>query len=147
MLRAAVEITGLAASCHEHYRLCAASSGDFGPSSSSCLETGPGFRGESHRPRQGLDMAEQHDVVGQVRDSTVGQTARAEEIRRLQVIRQVTRLGWDAPPGIGFDAEDPPGAPGGLIIRAQPARRRPTAAFSIVGSSSSTAFAAGPSGT
>jgi hypothetical protein len=69
--------------------------------------------------------------------------ARAEEIRRLQVIRRVTHLGWTAPPGIGFDAED---LPGGLIIRAQPACRRPTAAFSIVGSSSSTAFAAGPSG-
>ena len=55
-------------------------------------------------------------------------------------------LGYDAPPGIGFDAEDLPGPPGGLIIRAQPACRRPTAAFSIVGSSSSTAFAAGPSG-
>ena len=39
-----------------------------------------------------------------------------------------------------------PGAPGGLIIRAQPACKRPTAAFSIVGSSSRTAFAAGPSG-
>jgi hypothetical protein len=64
-----------------------------------------------------------------------------------RVIRQVTHLGWDAPPGIGFDVEDLPGAPGGLIIRAQPACRRPTAAFSIVGSSSSTAFAAGPSGT
>jgi hypothetical protein len=72
--------------------------------------------------------------------------ARAEEIRRLQVIGRVTHLGWDAPPGIGFDAEDLPEAPGGLIIRAHPACRRPTAAFSIVGSSSSTAFAAGPSG-
>jgi hypothetical protein len=45
-----------------------------------------------------------------------------------------------------LDAEDLPEAPGSLIIRAQPACRRPTAAFSIVGSSSSTAFAAGPSG-
>jgi hypothetical protein len=62
------------------------------------------------------------------------------------VIRQVTHLGWDALPGIGFDAEDPPRGTGGLITRAQPACRRPTAAFSIVGSSSSTAFAAGPSG-
>src|SRR5436305_15026983 len=91
-------------------------------------------------------MAEQHDVAGQVRDGTVGQMARAEEIRRLQVIRRVTRPGLGIPAGIGFDAEDLPGAPGGLIIRAQPACRRPTAAFSIVGSSSSTAFAAGPSG-
>jgi hypothetical protein len=37
--------------------------------------------------------------------------ARAEEIRRLQVIRRVTHLGGDALPGIGFDAEDLPGAP------------------------------------
>lgn len=54
--------------------------------------------------------------------------------------------GLGSPAGIGFDAEDLPGAPGGLVIRAQPACRRPTAAFSIVGSSSSTAFAAEPSG-
>jgi hypothetical protein len=45
-----------------------------------------------------------------------------------------------------YDAEDLSGALDRLIIRAQPACRRPTAAFSIVGSSSSTAFAAGPSG-
>ena len=62
------------------------------------------------------------------------------------VIRQVTHLGWDTPPGIGFDAENLPRAHGDPIIRAQPACRRPTAAFSIVGSSSSTAVAAGPSG-
>jgi len=36
---------------------------------------------------------------------------RAKEIRRLQVIRQVTHLGWDALPGIGFDVKDMPGAP------------------------------------
>jgi len=58
-----------------------------------------------------MNMAEQHDVVGQVRDGAVGQTARAKEIRRLQVIRQVTHLGWDALPGIGFDVKDMPGAP------------------------------------
>ena len=64
------------------------------------------------------------------------------EPKRSGVFRSSGRSrtqGWDAPPGIGFDAED-------LIIRPQPACRRPTAAFSIVGSSSSTAFAAGPSG-
>ena len=49
-------------------------------------------------------MAEQHDVAGQVRWPR-RQMARAEEIWRLQVIRRVTHLGWDAPPGIGFDAE------------------------------------------
>jgi hypothetical protein len=63
------------------------------------------------------------------------------------VIRQLTHLGLGALPRIGFDAKDLPGAPGGLIAPAQPACMRPTAAFSIVGSSSSTAFAAGPSGT
>jgi hypothetical protein len=68
------------------------------------------------------------------------------EPKRSGVVRRVTHLGWDAPPGIGFHAEDLPEAPSGLIIRAQPACSRPTAAFSIVASSSSTAFAAGPSG-
>jgi hypothetical protein len=58
----------------------------------------------------------------------------------------------DHAPELGRPARDrvrrrrPARASGGLIIRAQPACRRPTAAFSIVGSSSSTALAAGPSG-
>jgi hypothetical protein len=60
-----------------------------------------------------MNMAEQHNVVGQVRGGAVGQTARAKEIRRLQVIRQITHLNWDALPGIGFDAEDLPGHPAG----------------------------------
>jgi hypothetical protein len=90
---------------------------------------------------QGLNMAEQHDVVGQVRRPP---SDRWLEPKRSGVFR--SSGGSRTWAGIGFDAEDLPGAPGGLIIRAQPACRRPTAAFSIVGSSSSTAFAAGPSG-
>jgi hypothetical protein len=57
--------------------------------------------------------------------------------------------------GSGRDDVGEAGVPQGHVLggqhdrhqRAQPVCRRPTAAFSIVGSSSSTAFAAGPSGT
>ena len=64
-----------------------------------------------------------------------------------RVVRLFTHLGWDVLRGDRVGCRRPARARRPDHLRAQPACRMPTAAFSIVGAASSTAFAAGPSGT